>query len=87
VAAVREDAERTALLWGAAQALREEIAAPMLENELPLHEPYWAFARSRLDEAAFEAAFEKGRNMALGEAIAYALEDEGAGARTGETPA
>ena len=73
VAAAREDAERTALLWGAAQALREEIAALVPDTELPLHEPYRAFARSRLDGAAFRAVFEKGRNMAPQEAIAYAL--------------
>jgi predicted ATPase/Tfp pilus assembly protein PilF len=86
VAAARKDAERTALLWGAADALREEIGVPLYEAELPLHEPYRTFARSELDEAAFGAAFEEGRNMAPQEAIAYALTDEGADARTGETP-
>jgi hypothetical protein len=80
VAAARKAAERTARLWGAAEALREEMAAPVLEGDLPLHEPYRALARSRLDEATFEAAFEEGRGMAPREAIAYALKDEETGA-------
>ena len=79
--------ERTARLWGAAEVLRKELATPIPEAELPLYEPHRAFARSRLDEAAFEAAFEEGRNMAPLEEIAYALKEKGADARTGETPA
>jgi predicted ATPase/class 3 adenylate cyclase/Tfp pilus assembly protein PilF len=87
VAAAREDAERTARLWGAAQTLREEIGIPVLDAELPLHEHYRAFARSRLDDAAFEAAFEEGRNMAPEQAIAYAVEDDGEGPRPEGAPA
>jgi hypothetical protein len=75
-AAARGDAERTALLWGAAAALREEIAIPLFDSELPLHHPYRSYARSRLDAAAFEDAFEEGRAMPQEEAIAYALGDE-----------
>jgi predicted ATPase/class 3 adenylate cyclase len=71
--AAAEDAERAALLWGAAEALREEIAAPLQDTDLSLQEPYRTFVRSRLDEAAFEAAFAGGRNMALRAAIAYTL--------------
>ncbi|MDF2702547.1 MAG: adenylate/guanylate cyclase protein [Rubrobacteraceae bacterium] len=75
-AAARGNAERTALLWGAAEALREEIAIPIFDSELPLHEPYRSYARSRLDAAAFEDTFEEGRAMLQEEAIAYALGDE-----------
>ena len=83
VAAARENAERTTRLWGAAQAIREEIGVPVLDAELPLHEPYRAFARSRLDGAAFEAAFEEGRNMTPEQAIAYALQNEEGNIRSG----
>jgi predicted ATPase/class 3 adenylate cyclase len=84
VAAAYENAERTARLWGAAEGLREEIAAHVPDAELPLHGPYRTFAHSRLDEAAFQAIFEEGRNMAPEQAIAYALQDEEWGTRTGD---
>lgn len=76
VAAARGDADRTARLWGAAEALRAEIAVRVFDSDLPLHEPHRAYARSRLDAAAFEDAFEAGRAMPQEEAIAYALGDE-----------
>jgi predicted ATPase/DNA-binding CsgD family transcriptional regulator/Tfp pilus assembly protein PilF len=75
LAAAAENAERTAWLWGAAQALREEQAFPIPETELPLHKPYQTFARFQLEEAAFRAAFDRGRNKTLDEAISYALEE------------
>jgi predicted ATPase/class 3 adenylate cyclase len=75
MAAAQEEAERAARLWGAVEALREDIDAPMLAVERPLQEPYLAASRSRLDKAAWEAAWEEGRSMTPEEAAAYALEN------------
>ncbi len=73
VAAVRGQAHRAAWLWGAAQALRENIGAPVLSDELTLHEPYMDAARTQLTRGAWEAAQEEGERMTLEEAGDYAL--------------
>jgi non-specific serine/threonine protein kinase len=70
-------AERAALLWGAAERLREEIIAPLPPNERPGYEANVAVARAALgDDAAFDAAWREGRAMPLEQAIVYALEGE-----------
>lgn len=69
-----------ARLWGAAEALREETA-PLSPDEKSLREPYLEAARSTLPETAWAGAWEKGRNMTLEEAVAFALEGR-ADART-----
>lgn len=66
-------AVRSARLWGAAEALREVIGAGLVSVERYYYEPYIAAARSRLDEASWEAAWAEGRHMASEEAVEYAL--------------
>jgi hypothetical protein len=66
-----------ARLWGAADALRESLGAP-----LPPHERDEAVRereglRQALGEEAFAAAFAEGRAMNWERAIAYALEEMG----------
>ena len=68
----RGEAERSARLFGAAEALGYQQAPA----ERALREPYLAAARSRLEEAAWEAAWAEGRAMTFEEAVAYALEEE-----------
>jgi tetratricopeptide (TPR) repeat protein len=68
---------RAARLWGMAGALREAIDVPWWTAERLLHEPQLVAARSRTDEASWETAFAEGRNMALEEAVEYALSEEG----------
>jgi tetratricopeptide (TPR) repeat protein len=68
---------RAARLWGMAGALREAINIPWWSAERLLHEPQLVAARSRTDEATWEMAFAEGRNMALEEAVEYALSEEG----------
>jgi DNA-binding CsgD family transcriptional regulator len=68
---------RAARLWGMAGALREAVAIPWWSAERLLHEPQLVAARSRTDEATWETAFAEGRNMALEEAVEYALSEEG----------
>ena len=71
-AAARGEAERSAQLFGTAKSLGYQQAPA----ERALREPYLAAARSRLDEAAWEAALAEGQMMTFEEAVAYALEEE-----------
>jgi DNA-binding CsgD family transcriptional regulator len=70
------EAERAAKLFGAAQGLREAVGYQKTPNERAVQEPYLVAARSRLDEAAWEAAFAEGRTMTFEEAVEYALSEE-----------
>lgn len=74
-AGTRGEAERAVRLFGASQALREALNYQQPPGEHALREPYLA-ARSRLDEAAWEAAFAEGKAMELEEALRYALYKE-----------
>ncbi|MBA2534361.1 MAG: response regulator transcription factor [Rubrobacter sp.] len=69
--------ERAARLFGAAEALREALGDHQhTPEEEALSEPYLAMARSRLDEAAWQAAWAEGRAMPMEQAIEYALSEE-----------
>ena len=76
VAGARSQARRAARLWGAAQALREEIGAPLPSHELALLEPHLTTARSLVEEEAWEVARTEGRAMTLERAVEYALSEE-----------
>jgi predicted ATPase/class 3 adenylate cyclase len=69
---------RAALLWGAAEALREATGASLAEVDYELHEPHLAAARSRLGEQAWHEALAEGRTMTLEQAVSYALEERDA---------
>ena len=80
VAAAREEPVRAARLWGAAEALRQEIGVVSLtqwELEAYDYEGRVSAARNMLgDEGAWEEAFEEGRAMSAEEAAEYALSQE-----------
>jgi hypothetical protein len=67
--------ERAARLFGAAGALREAVGYHQAPRERALREPFLGAARSRLEEAKWEAALAAGRAMTFDDAAAYALED------------
>ena len=67
---------RAARLWGAAEALREASGFSQPPDDKRVLEPFLEAARSRLDEAAFQAAWEEGRAMTEEQAIGYALSEE-----------
>jgi predicted ATPase/DNA-binding SARP family transcriptional activator/DNA-binding CsgD family transcriptional regulator len=77
---------RAARLWGAAAALRKAADWPWWNAERLLHESLLATARSRVDEAAWETAFEEGQAMSFGEAVEYALSDEEATTASSQAP-
>ncbi|HEU5424594.1 MAG TPA: tetratricopeptide repeat protein, partial [Nitrolancea sp.] len=73
-AAGRGAIERAARLWGAAEALRAAIDAPVPPNLAPHYEAQVAAARLRADERAWEAAWAAGRALPLEDAVSEALE-------------
>ena len=87
VAGAKGEAERAVRLWGAAQALHEAKGMPRDIDFLAEADARISHVRSGMGEQAWDEAWRKGRAMTIEEAIAYALEDEGAGSRPGKTPA
>jgi len=75
-AAVKGKDERAAMLFGAAEALRETEGYQQAPRDHSMREPYLVAARSRVGEAAWTAAWEVGRFMAFEDAITYALEED-----------
>lgn len=69
------DAPRAASLLGTAAALRQHIGAPLTPLERPDHERLLAQLRSALGEAAFGAAWLRGRQASAEQAVALALGD------------
>ena len=73
-AGAQGEAERSAILFGAAERLREAEGYQQAPRDHSLREPYLAAARSLVDEAVWSAAREKGRCMEFEDAVVYALE-------------
>jgi predicted ATPase len=71
--AAREDAERAARLWGAAEALRERLGAPLPPNERAEYEREVAAVRQALGAEGFAVAWAAGRSLTEEQAGAYAL--------------
>ena len=75
VAGAEGEGLRAGRLFGAAEALMEEIGYRLVPQERAVLEPYRSRVRSRLGEAAWEEAHGHGRAMRLDEAIQYALSE------------
>jgi tetratricopeptide (TPR) repeat protein len=73
IAQAREDAERAARLYGAAETLREKIGISMTPTEQTEYEGQVAALRRGMDEDKFTAAWAGGRKMGIEQAVAYAL--------------
>jgi len=73
VAAVDEEPECAARLWGAAEALRQAIRAREAPASRATRERLITLARAQLGEAAFNAEWAKGQAMTVEQAIAEAL--------------
>ncbi len=67
---------KAARLWGAAEVLREASGFSQPPDDKRVLEPFLEAARSWLDEAAFQAAWEEGRAMTEEQAVEYALSEE-----------
>ncbi len=77
VAAARRQPERAARLYGAAEALREELGTPDEGWERPAHERRVALVRAALSPEAFSAAWAAGVALPMDAVIAEALADAG----------
>lgn len=73
-------AEPSALLLGAAEALRDSLGVDLAPAERATHEETATAVRVALGEEGFSAAWRQGRELSLDEAIAYALAGETAAA-------
>jgi predicted ATPase/class 3 adenylate cyclase len=73
-AGAQGEAERSAILFGAAEGLREAEGYQQAPRDRSLREPYLAAAHVEVGEAAWSAAWEKGRSMQFEDAVVYALE-------------
>src|SRR5205823_7593169 len=67
--------DRAARLFGAADALREAVGAPLSPASRPEYERNLDAARSFINEAAFTEGLAQGRAMSLEEALALAAEE------------
>ena len=74
VAAAHRQPERAAQLFGAAEALRESIGTPRWHVYQASYARMLSAARTQLDDAAWTAAWAKGRAMPLEQAVAQALD-------------
>jgi tetratricopeptide (TPR) repeat protein len=74
-ASAHADAERAAALFGAAEALREALGAPMTAYERREYDHAVAQLRAQTDEVTLTAAWARGRALSLDEAVAYALQE------------
>ncbi len=77
VAAGQDQSGRAARLWGAAEAIREQIGAPLPLAEHARYAAAVAHARAALGEHAFEAAWAEGRAQPLEQVITDALKGRG----------
>jgi hypothetical protein len=73
VAGAQGDAIRAARLWGASEALREELHSPRTAQQHRLFTPYVESARAALGDATCTRALAEGGAMTLEQAVEYAL--------------
>ncbi|MBC8134574.1 MAG: tetratricopeptide repeat protein [Fibrella sp.] len=69
----RKDVQKAARLWGAAEALRENIGAPLPPVEQERYDRQVARIRSSGDSSTFAAAWREGRTLTWEQATIYAL--------------
>jgi tetratricopeptide (TPR) repeat protein len=75
LSAMRSRPVRAARLWGAAEALREQMGVSLskFDRANSDYDRDLALVRSALDEATFEAAWAEGRAMSFEQAVGYLL--------------
>jgi len=74
-AALDQEPERAARLWGAAERLRQSIGCRPAPATRATYERALAATRARLGEEAFVAAWQRGRALTVEQAIAEALDE------------
>ena len=74
-AALDEESERAARLWGAAEGLRQSIGCRSAPAARATYERAMAVARAQLGDEAFAAAWAAGQALPLKQALAEALDE------------
>jgi len=73
VFAMQSEPERAAILWGAANHLRDAIAVPLESSREDLYTSLIPITRSQMGDESFDERWKKGASMKLEDAIEYAL--------------
>ena len=73
VFAMQSEPERAAILWGAANHLREAIGVPLEAARADLYTSLIPITRGQMGDEVFDQAWKMGEAMLLDEAIEYAL--------------
>jgi non-specific serine/threonine protein kinase len=76
IAAATAAPRRAARLWGAADALRQEIGSARSVHESLAHEREVKAIRATLTAEPFDQALDEGRAMSLDDAVRYALDEQ-----------
>jgi predicted ATPase len=76
VAAGTAAPRRAARLWGAVDALRQEIGSARSVHESVGHERHVRAVRATLTAEAFDQAWDEGRAMSLDDVVRYALDEQ-----------
>lgn len=74
LAAAQQQAERAVRLWGATEALREEISSPLAPSDRSRQGRRVEQVRAQMGENSFAEAWAAGRAMSLEQTIAYVQE-------------
>jgi tetratricopeptide (TPR) repeat protein len=77
VTASRGEIRRAVRIWGGVEGYRDARDIPWAPDEREMIEPHIAAARTRLDGAAWEEEWKRGKSMTLDQTVDYALEDSG----------
>jgi tetratricopeptide (TPR) repeat protein len=77
VTASRGEIRRAARIWGGVEGYRDARDLPWAPDEREVIEPHIDAAGTRLDEAAWEEEWERGKSMTLDQTVGYALEGVG----------
>lgn len=72
----QDNAERAAILWGAAESLRELYHAPMPPSYQVDVAPHYVLAREQIGESAFTKAWVQGSKLSMEQVIEFALKDQ-----------
>jgi non-specific serine/threonine protein kinase len=86
LAGAKAQGGRAARLWGAAEALRKSIGAPLSSEGRQYFERSMVATRAQLGEAAWEAAFAQGMAMSAEEAAEYVLSEDDSSMIASPTP-
>jgi len=73
IAMTEEEPQRAAILFGAAESLREKVQAPMTDYEQIEYDRFIIQLRSMLSEAELNSSWADGRSMTMEQAIQFAL--------------